>query len=201
MIRERVDSHGRLRPLEPAGELGALQMPADEIGTIKEGAALRYLTGQYLWDKRYSHARKKVARHRQKNLRAHAKDVGRLVEGVKRRLGRQEREAGVGAGAAKDAGKWSGEQSMHGSSTGSTTAPISRVTSGSTVSTVSSLRSDGSAGRGQGQGEEEYDDWSWAWALDGDVPPPSAIVSRRDTVSPEYPYLLAFSPQHRDCFG
>ena len=177
MIRERVDSHGVLRPLEPASELGALQMPADEIGTIKEGPALRYLTGQYLWDKKYSHARKTVARHRQKNLKAHAKDVGKLVEGVKRRLGKQQQDAAVGL----EAGRKSGGQ---GTAMEASSAPISRVTSGSTVSTVSSLRSEGSPREQEGAGAngDEYEDWSWAWALNGDVPPPSAIVSRRDTV-------------------
>lgn len=177
MIRERVDSHGVLRPLEPASELGALQMPADEIGTIKEGPALRYLTGQYLWDKKYSHARKTVARHRQKNLKAHAKDVGKLVEGVKRRLGKQQQDAAVGL----EVGRRSEGQ---GKATEASSAPMSRVTSGSTVSTVSSLRSEGSPREQDGPAEngDELEDWSWAWALDGDVPPPSAIVSRRDTV-------------------
>jgi len=33
--------------------------------------------------------------------------------------------------------------------------------------------------------------WSWEWALHGEAPPPSAIVSRRDFVSPLcLPYLL-----------
>jgi hypothetical protein len=36
----------------------------------------------------------------------------------------------------------------------------------------------------EGEGNEEQDwSWDWAWALDGETPPPSAIVSRRDTVS------------------
>lgn len=111
-------------------------MPRDEIGTIKEGAALRYLTGQYLWDKRYKRARKQVAKHRQKNLdQARHKDGRRIVESVKQSL-RARRQDGV-------------EEEEE----------------------------------GEGAGEEDWS-WGWAWALDGEVPPPSAIVSRRDTVSP-----------------
>ena len=200
MIRERVSSHGILRPLEPASELGALQMPTDEIGMIKEGPALRYLTGQYLWDKKYKHARKKVAQHRQRNLRAHAKDVRGLVEGIKRKLG----GAGVETGTDKTGGYGrtkTGTSPTQESSTVVSSEGLSRSTSGSsaaeTVSDVSSIESEPAGRQGETQTggvNDGYDDWSWAWALDGDVPPPSAIVSRRDTVRPSLSPLRACLP-------
>lgn len=153
MIRERVDPHGRLRPLEPIGQLGAMTMPRDEIGMIKEGPAMRYLTGQYLWDKRYKHARKQVERHRERNLvNARNKDGRRIVESVKERFEshkarKEARGDATAAGGEDDTGTGEGE------------------------------------GEGEGDREEDWS-WGWAWALDGEVPPPSAIVSRRDTVSP-----------------
>lgn len=70
MIRERVSTTGQCRPLEPASELAALQLPPDEVGTIKEGQATRYLNGQHLWDKKFHRTAKTVEKHRRKNLKA-----------------------------------------------------------------------------------------------------------------------------------
>lgn len=79
MIRERVNFDGVCRPLEPESELGAMVMPSDEIGMIKEGPALRYIEGQAIWDKRFRHTRKRIARHRKKNLaKAHDRDAKTL---------------------------------------------------------------------------------------------------------------------------
>ncbi|KAK4685854.1 hypothetical protein P7C73_g4288, partial [Tremellales sp. Uapishka_1] len=81
MIRERVDPDGVCRPLEAESDLGAMTMPADEIGVIKEGPAMRYLDGQAAWDKKFSHAIKSVKRHRERNLKISAsKDAGKLRE-------------------------------------------------------------------------------------------------------------------------
>jgi hypothetical protein len=156
MIRERVNIHGVLRPLEPIQELGAMAMPADEIGTIKEGPAMRYLTGQYLWDKKYKRARKEVERHREKNLReARSKDGERIGRGIKGLYEEHHKKKAESAGQGEGAGK-------EGDGDG-----------------------EGKEGDGDGAGKEgdEHWSWSWGWALDGEVPPPSAIVSRRDTVS------------------
>lgn len=67
MIRERVDIRGRIRPLEEAKMLQGLQLPLEEIGTIKEGAVCRYLTGQTKWDERFKKEARRVAKRRRKN--------------------------------------------------------------------------------------------------------------------------------------
>ncbi|KAF9569086.1 alpha/beta-hydrolase [Agrocybe pediades] len=70
MVRERVDIHGKVRPMEPASNIAALQMKPSEIGIIKEAPAMRWATGQDLWDKRYAkHADKAIeqqARYKKK---------------------------------------------------------------------------------------------------------------------------------------
>ena len=67
MIRERVDVRGYLRPLEPETELQALQVPAEEIGRIKEGPVGRYLDGQTQWARRFAKTAKRVEKQRAKN--------------------------------------------------------------------------------------------------------------------------------------
>lgn len=48
MLRQRVDTRGRRRPLESPTDLPALQVPVEEIGKIKELIAKRWLVGQTL---------------------------------------------------------------------------------------------------------------------------------------------------------
>lgn len=67
MIRERVDIRGKIRPLEEAQLLQALQMQQEEIGVVKEGAVRRYLNGQSKWDDKFKKEAKRVAKRRQKN--------------------------------------------------------------------------------------------------------------------------------------
>lgn len=67
MIRERVDIRGKIRPLEEAELLQALQLQQDEIGVVKEGAVKRYLTGQTKWDDKFKKEAKRVAKRRAKN--------------------------------------------------------------------------------------------------------------------------------------
>lgn len=68
MIRERVNFDGMCRPLEPESDLDAMTMPSTEIGMVKEGPALRYIEGQAIWDKKFRHTRKRIERHRRRNL-------------------------------------------------------------------------------------------------------------------------------------
>lgn len=80
MIRERVAPDGACRPLEPEAELSAMTMPRDEIGMIKEGPGMRYLNGQALWDKKFGHALKSVAKHRKRNIENAKKiDAGKIA--------------------------------------------------------------------------------------------------------------------------
>ena len=152
MIRERVATDGVCRPLEAESELSAMTMPEDEVGVIKEGPATRYLKGQALWDKRFRHALKSVARHRTKNLEdAHNRDAGKIVRMWQDReqKHREERHRAQGNGSG------------------------------------SGGETDDDESEGGMQYREDLLDqsWSWSWAMEGEAPPASAIVSRRDYVS------------------
>ncbi|KAJ9124147.1 hypothetical protein QFC22_000944 [Naganishia vaughanmartiniae] len=70
-IRERVSLKGECRPLEDAKDLPFLHLPLEEIGVIKEAPALRYLTGQALWDEKF----KSVAKRIEKRRLAHLKEA------------------------------------------------------------------------------------------------------------------------------
>ncbi|KZT29342.1 alpha/beta-hydrolase [Neolentinus lepideus HHB14362 ss-1] len=67
MIRERIDIHGKVRPMEPKEELVALQLKPSEIGVIKEDPCRRWATGQVIWDKKFKRSAESVLRKRQKN--------------------------------------------------------------------------------------------------------------------------------------
>jgi hypothetical protein len=93
MIRERVSTIGVCRPLEPASELAALNVPPGEVGVIKEGQAMRYLNGQKLWDKKFHRAAKSVEKHRRKNLvAAKERDSRKLVRLWEDRIRRKDQE-------------------------------------------------------------------------------------------------------------
>lgn len=49
MVRERVDVHGVVRPMEPAEEMDACTLPTEEIGFLKAAVVKRYLQGRTLW--------------------------------------------------------------------------------------------------------------------------------------------------------
>ena len=105
MIRERVSTRGVLRPLESEEDLPALHLPADELGMIKELPAKRYLTGQGLWDVRYSRAAKTVEQHRKKNLEKAHKDGAKIVQTWKDRLAQKKIEE-TAEGEAHDEDKF-----------------------------------------------------------------------------------------------
>lgn len=67
MIRERVDLHGKVRPMEPSERLAALQLGASEIGLLKEAPALRWAAGQDEWDRVYSKNAKRVLKQKARN--------------------------------------------------------------------------------------------------------------------------------------
>ena len=67
MIRERVDTRGKIRPMEPEPEMQALKMKPAEIGMIKEGPAVRYMTGQAIWAKKFHKEAKRVTKRKAAN--------------------------------------------------------------------------------------------------------------------------------------
>lgn len=66
MIRERVDIHGRVRSMEPRGQISALQIEPSAVGLIKEEPTLRWLRGQEKWDKMFKKQAKKALKRRRK---------------------------------------------------------------------------------------------------------------------------------------
>lgn len=179
MIRERVSTTGVCRPLEPASELAALNLPHDEIGVIKEGQATRYLNGQHLWDKKFHRTAKQVEKHRRKNLKeARERDGHKLARLWEDRLKRHQDPVAETEG--EDGWETDGAGHRHTTAEGGGNKD----------------------GDGEGQSRDVLDQsWSWQWALHGEAPPPSAIVSRRDFVCP--PFDLSqpcnLSPFHLLC--
>ena len=68
MIRQRVDRHGYIFPLEPPSSLQALQMSPDEIGLIKPGPVRKWLAAKLEWDSKFAKEKRKVQRQRIKEM-------------------------------------------------------------------------------------------------------------------------------------
>lgn len=64
MIRQRIDRHGSIRPLEPESELEALHMAPSEIGVIKEGPVRKWMAIQGRWAKKYEKEKRSVQKRR-----------------------------------------------------------------------------------------------------------------------------------------
>ncbi|KAI1429766.1 hypothetical protein F5Y12DRAFT_336157 [Xylaria sp. FL1777] len=70
IIRQRVNRHGVIRPLEPAAELPACNLDPNEIGVIKEGPVRKWLEARRQWNTRFHSARAKVHKKRLKEMMA-----------------------------------------------------------------------------------------------------------------------------------
>ncbi|MCJ1356627.1 MAG: hypothetical protein MMC33_006622 [Icmadophila ericetorum] len=68
MIRQRVDRHGTIYPLAPAGELPALQMSPNEIGIVKPGPVKRWITAKTQWDSKFAKEKRRAQRQRVKEI-------------------------------------------------------------------------------------------------------------------------------------
>ncbi|TFK88448.1 alpha/beta-hydrolase [Polyporus arcularius HHB13444] len=136
MIRERISTHGIIRPLEPESELDAFRLPPELIGEISELAVRRYIEGTAKFGKKFAKTYKSIEKARQRNLERAHEDAVRTM------------------------------------------AQLQQYFSGAT--------GDGKPAQPDEKGAKEglaaTSSWAWAWALDEDEhPPPSSIVSRRDT--------------------
>lgn len=67
-IRQRVDRHGRIYPLEDPSSLPALQLPSSEIGVVKPGPVRKWLAAKKDWDAKYASERRRVQKNRVKEL-------------------------------------------------------------------------------------------------------------------------------------
>ena len=70
MIRQRVDRHGNIFPLDPPSSLPALQMSPNEIGVIKPGPVSKWLEAKRKWDTKYAREKRKVQKERAKEMAA-----------------------------------------------------------------------------------------------------------------------------------
>ena len=68
MIRQRVDRHGIIFPLEPASQLPGCTLPTSEIGAIKEGPVKKWMAAKKEWDTRYASAKRRVQKQRAKEM-------------------------------------------------------------------------------------------------------------------------------------
>ncbi|CAG8971446.1 hypothetical protein HYALB_00002029 [Hymenoscyphus albidus] len=68
MIRQKVDRHGHLFPLESESELpGCCMSPAD-IGVIKEGPVKKWMAVKKEWDTKFAHQKRRVQKKRAKEM-------------------------------------------------------------------------------------------------------------------------------------
>lgn len=70
MIRQRVDRHGNIFPLDPPSSLPALQISPNEVGVIKPGPVSKWLAAKKEWDSKYAREKRKVQKERAKELAA-----------------------------------------------------------------------------------------------------------------------------------
>jgi len=75
MIRERVSTHGVIRPLEPESELPALQLPEELVGEVSELVVRRYYAGREEFGRRFGKVYQSVEKQRRRNLSRHTHDA------------------------------------------------------------------------------------------------------------------------------
>jgi hypothetical protein len=83
MIRERISTHGIVRPLEPELELLALHIDPSNVSSISARWAQVYLAGVHHHEKKYAGTMRQIARRRERAialLRSQGSGVGGEVE-------------------------------------------------------------------------------------------------------------------------
>lgn len=173
MIRERVSTQGLIRPLEPQGELDAFRLPPELIGEISELAVRRYIEGTAKFGKKFGKTTKAIEKARRKNLDRASQDTMHNLAQLHMFLdGNGERDESHST-SDKTASASSGTKSMF----------LSKTKAKLTIGESSSEKAiTGDTPQGVKEGLAASGSWPWAWALDVDEnPPPSSIVSRRDT--------------------
>jgi len=166
MIRERVSTKGVLRPLEDEAKLDGCTLPLDEIGVFNEKSVRRYLKGQKAWEKKFSGLAKSIDKTRNKNLAlAKTRDL-QILQRLETRL--QKAEAGPSRVKMIEA-----PPVVITDDDATPSSPTHPLPSNDAESEdLSHIQAHQVLGSRQ---------WSWGWALDGENPPPSSIVARRDT--------------------
>ncbi|KAG8932784.1 hypothetical protein FRC02_000553 [Tulasnella sp. 418] len=158
MIRERVSTRGEIRPLEEESKLIACTLPLEEIGVLNERSVKRYLEGQERWDKKFHSVTKSIKRSREKNWHQAQKEGSVFLKRLQTRI-------------------------QTGSQTHTPSPPSGCIQPSPSTSALS-----GALGIADEQLSCAYAQtvlgsrqWTWGWAVEGENPPPSSIVARRDT--------------------
>ena len=76
MIRQRVDRHGDIFPLEPASSMPALQMSPNEVGVIKPGPVRKWLAAKKEWDTKFAKEKRRMQKQRIKEMTQGYQDFG-----------------------------------------------------------------------------------------------------------------------------
>lgn len=76
MIRQRVDRHGTIFPLESASSMPALQLSPNEIGVIKPGPVRKWLAAKKEWDRKYAKEKRRVQQQRINEMARGYQDFG-----------------------------------------------------------------------------------------------------------------------------
>lgn len=162
MLRERVDVHGKIRPMEPVEEIPILRIPPGQIGLIKEAPVRRWLLGQGIWDERFKARPKKIFRKR--------KEFDEKAEEILRHATRQ----GLTVNTEEGDPRSSREQPGGGDRDEQSEVPLKLEPQRRQKSSRSALTTTGVVDEDRRFGPLDLED---------ENPPPSAIARRRDTVS------------------
>jgi len=68
MIRQKVDRHGRIAPLEPESELPGCSLPSSEVGVVKAGPVRKWMAAKKQWDTKYASSKRKIQKQRAKEM-------------------------------------------------------------------------------------------------------------------------------------
>lgn len=68
MIRQRIDRHGWIYPLEAKEELGALQLSKSEVGVPKTGPVTKWMKAQEQWNNKFAKQKIKIQKQRIRDM-------------------------------------------------------------------------------------------------------------------------------------
>jgi hypothetical protein len=68
MIRQRVDRHGNIYPMEPAFELPGCKMDPSDVGVIKEEPVRKWMKAKREWDTKFASAKRRVQKQRAREI-------------------------------------------------------------------------------------------------------------------------------------
>ena len=168
MLRERVDVHGKIRPMELIEEMPVLRIPPDQIGLIKEAPVRRWLTGQGAWDERFKSRSKKVLKKR-KEFERKAEEIIRHVTGQGLVVNTEEGNARPSLEPTGEVGGGERVEQAGEAEVRPKLEPQRRHKSSRSAMTTTSIIDENLR--------------FGPLDLDDENPPPSAIAKRRDTVS------------------